>query len=61
MANVSADIDRIDQCLPQTQCTLCSFPRCRDYAAAIASGEAGINQCPPGGDVTIQALSLIHI
>ena len=57
MANVSPDIDRIDACLPQTQCTLCSFPRCREYAAAIANGDAGINQCPPGGDVTIQALA----
>lgn len=57
MANVTPDVSRIDQCLPQTQCTLCSYPRCRDYAAAIASGEAGINQCPPGGDVTIQALA----
>ena len=57
MANPTPDIDRIDQCLPQTQCTLCTYPRCRDYAAAIAAGEAGINQCPPGGDVTIRSLA----
>ena len=48
---------RIDRCLPQTQCTLCTYPRCRDYARAIASGEADINQCPPGGDITIAALA----
>lgn len=52
-------IDRIDRCLPQTQCTLCSFPRCRDYAAAIARNAADINQCPPGGDVTISKLSSV--
>jgi electron transport complex protein RnfB len=48
--------DKIDQCLPQTQCTLCDYPRCREYAEAIARDEAGINQCPPGGDTTINLL-----
>jgi len=41
--------DRIDAALPQTQCTRCGYPDCRHYAEAIAAGEAGINQCPPGG------------
>ena len=35
--------------LPQTQCTRCGYPDCAGYAEAIASGEAEINQCPPGG------------
>lgn len=47
----------IDQWLPQTQCTQCTYPRCHDYATAIADGEAGINQCPPGGDITIRGLA----
>ena len=50
-------VDQLDQCLPQTQCTLCTYPRCREYAQAIAQGDADINQCPPGGDITISALS----
>jgi Na+-translocating ferredoxin:NAD+ oxidoreductase subunit B len=41
--------DQIDALLPQTQCTRCGFNGCRPYAEAIASGEANINQCPPGG------------
>ena len=49
--------DRIDAILPQTQCTRCGYPACRPYAEAIAGGEADINQCPPGGDVTIRALA----
>ena len=49
--------DRIDQLLPQTQCTQCDYPRCREYAEAISAGEAEINQCPPGADITIAALS----
>lgn len=49
--------DAIDSLLPQTQCGKCSYPGCRPYAAAIARGEADINQCPPGGDLTMQAIA----
>jgi Na+-translocating ferredoxin:NAD+ oxidoreductase subunit B len=48
--------DAIDAALPQTQCTRCGYPACRPYAEAIASGEANINQCPPGGDIGIREL-----
>lgn len=48
---------RIDAWLPQTQCTRCGYPRCRDYARAVAAGQADINQCPPGGDITLHALA----
>ncbi len=49
--------DQIDALLPQIQCAQCGYPGCRPYAAAIAEGRAGINQCPPGGDETIKALA----
>jgi electron transport complex protein RnfB len=41
--------DRIEDLLPQTQCTKCGYPACRPYAEAIADGSANFNQCPPGG------------
>jgi len=50
-------VDQIDALLPQTQCGQCSYAGCRPYAEAIAAGEADINQCPPGGAATIQALA----
>ena len=50
-------VERIDALLPQTQCGQCTYPGCRPYAEAIAAGEADINQCPPGGETTIQALA----
>jgi len=50
-------VDQIDALLPQTQCGQCGFAGCRPYAEAIAAGEADINQCPPGGETTIQALA----
>jgi electron transport complex protein RnfB len=52
-------VARIDGLLPQTQCTRCGFTGCRPYAAAIAAGEAAINQCPPGGSETIHALAAL--
>jgi electron transport complex protein RnfB len=45
--------------LPQTQCTRCGYPDCRGYADAIASGEAAINQCPPGGAEGIRRLAAL--
>ena len=50
---------RIDAALPQTQCKRCSYPDCASYAQAIAAGEAGINQCPPGGAEGIERLAAI--
>jgi len=47
----------IDALLPQTQCTRCGYQGCRPYAQAIAAGDAPINQCPPGGAATIEALA----
>jgi len=55
--NEDAAIDRIERILPQTQCAQCGFPGCRPYAAALLAGTAELNQCPPGGEATIQALS----
>ena len=51
--------DDIDALLPQTQCTRCGYPGCAPYARAVASGEAEINQCPPGGTATITALATL--
>ncbi len=50
-------VDTLDQALPQTQCGQCTYAGCRPYAEAIAKGEASINQCPPGGESTIQDLA----
>ncbi|SHN17402.1 electron transport complex protein RnfB [Duganella sacchari] len=51
--------DRIEDALPQTQCTKCGFDGCRPYAQAIAAGTAEINQCPPGGAEGIARLSSV--
>jgi electron transport complex protein RnfB len=51
--------DRIEDVLPQTQCTKCGYDGCRPYAEAIAAGTAEINQCPPGGAEGIARLSSV--
>ena len=50
---------RIHAALPQTQCTRCGYPDCAGYAAAIATDEAGIHQCPPGGAEGVARLAAI--
>jgi electron transport complex protein RnfB len=52
-------VRRIDNALPQTQCTRCGFPDCARYAEALAAGAADINQCPPGGEEGIARLAAI--
>nr|WP_263558295.1 electron transport complex subunit RsxB [Paucibacter sp. B2R-40] len=58
-ANLRRLIAEIDAALPQTQCTRCGYADCHAYAVAVAQGEAGINQCPPGGAEGIQRLAAI--
>jgi len=59
MTNMSDLAQRINDALPQTQCTRCGFPDCASYAQAIAAGEADINQCPPGGAEGVVRLAAI--
>lgn len=51
--------DRIEDLLPQTQCTKCGYPACRPYAEAVANGEANYNQCPPGGAEGVARLAAL--
>ena len=50
-------VEKIDAILPQTQCGQCGYPGCKPYAEAIASGEADINMCPPGGADGVKRLA----
>ena len=49
--------EKIDALLPQTQCTQCGYSGCLPYAEALATGQADINQCPPGGSQGIARLA----
>ncbi|RVU45218.1 electron transport complex subunit RsxB [Rubrivivax rivuli] len=57
--DTAALAERLNAALPQTQCTRCGYPDCRSYAVAMATGEAPINRCPPGGAAGIGRLAQI--
>ena len=50
-------VEKVNALLPQTQCGQCQYPGCRPYAEAMVVQTAAINQCPPGGEATIEALA----
>lgn len=52
-------LQKLDEALPQTQCTKCGYPDCHAYAQAMVNGEAHQNRCPPGGQEGIIRLSNI--
>ena len=52
-------VKKIDAILPQTQCRKCGFSGCKPYAYAIVSGQADINQCPPGGNDGIRKIAAL--
>lgn len=55
----AADLDRVNDLLPQLQCAQCGEPGCRPYARAILAGTAPINRCAPGGPATVEALAAL--
>lgn len=57
MPNTPTLAQQLLDALPQTQCTRCGYADCESYAVAIASGQASINQCPPGGAQGIERLA----
>ncbi len=55
------DVDEKEQAileaLPGNNCGGCGFPGCSGCAAAIAKGEAAVNQCPVGGAAVAEVIS----
>ena len=50
-------IQAIDAILPQTQCRLCEYADCKDYARAIVQDSERIDKCVPGGQIVLQQLA----
>lgn len=47
----------IETMMPGSQCGQCGFPGCTSAATALASGEAPVTLCPPGGSTLALALA----
>ncbi len=53
----NALVDEIQAILPGSQCGQCGFPGCAGAAQALASGQAPVTLCPPGGREVVAALA----
>jgi electron transport complex protein RnfB len=49
--------DEVEALMPGSQCGQCGFPGCGPAAVAVATGEAPVTLCPPGGKALAEALS----
>ncbi|MBQ7678298.1 MAG: RnfABCDGE type electron transport complex subunit B [Butyrivibrio sp.] len=62
-SKLHVDVDEKEQAileaLPGNNCGGCGFPGCSGCAAAIAKGEASVNQCPVGGAAVAATISQI--
>jgi electron transport complex protein RnfB len=50
-------VEEIQAILPGSQCGQCGFPGCAGAAQALASGEAPVTLCPPGGREVVALLA----
>lgn len=51
--------EKLESVLPASNCGNCGYPGCKAYAEAMASGEAEVNLCTPGGKSTMEELALL--
>ena len=56
---VDEKVEAIKEVLPGANCGACGYPGCDGYAEAVASGDAPIAACPPGGGALVTALGNI--
>ncbi len=49
----------LEAMMPNANCGGCGYPGCSGYAAAVASGEAEIGLCSPGGADLIEKMSKV--
>lgn len=52
-------VDEVREVLPGVNCGACGYVGCDAYAEAVASGEAGINLCVPGGAGVVSSIASI--
>jgi electron transport complex protein RnfB len=50
-------VEEIEAMLPGSQCGQCGYAGCAPAAQAVASGEATVTLCPPGGKSLAEALA----
>ncbi len=56
---VDERVEKVREALPGANCGACGYTGCDGYAAAVASGEAELTKCAPGGAATAKAIGEI--
>lgn len=51
--------EALEEILPGTQCGQCGYAGCRQAAVALASGDAPVTLCPPGGAMVTKELAAV--
>lgn len=52
-------VDAINEALPGANCGGCGYVGCQEYAHAVASGDAVVTLCGPGGGICAQKIAAI--
>jgi electron transport complex protein RnfB len=52
-------IEAVREALPGANCGACAYAGCNKYAEAVVAGDAPVNGCIPGGDMTASAIAAI--
>ncbi|MDO8828049.1 electron transport complex subunit RsxB [Methylophaga sp.] len=52
-------VDELEALMPGSQCGQCGYPGCRPAAEAVASGNAPVTLCPPGGSALAEQFARI--
>lgn len=52
-------VEEIEAMLPGSNCGQCGFPGCGPAAEAVATGDAAVTMCPPGGKSLAQDLATL--
>jgi electron transport complex protein RnfB len=52
-------IELVEEALPGANCGACGFPGCSGLAKAIVEGNAGVGDCPVGGEAVAQKVARI--
>lgn len=56
---IDPKVQEIDSALPHANCGACGYAGCMGFATAVATGQAPVSGCPPGGATAAKKIAAI--
>lgn len=56
---IDPKVQEIDSALPHANCGACGYAGCAGFATAVATGQAPVSGCPPGGAAAAKKIAAI--